>query len=60
MDKITEIRLNDIVGQVKFVGQLIFKQIMNLTVKVDINGLIRNHERLLLQIIQDHNTPFHS
>jgi len=35
MDKITEIKL---------VGQPIFKQIMNLVDKVDINGLIRKHE----------------
>ncbi len=35
MGKITEI---------KFVGQPIFKQIMNLVEKVDINGLIRKHE----------------
>jgi hypothetical protein len=35
MDKITEIKL---------VGQPIFKQIMNLVNKVDIEGLIRKHE----------------
>ena len=35
MGKITEIKL---------VGQPIFKQIMNLVDKVDINGLIRKHE----------------
>lgn len=35
MGKITEIKL---------VGQPNFKQIMNLVDKVDINGLIRNHE----------------
>ncbi len=35
MDKITEIKL---------VGQPIFKQIMNLVEKVDLNGLIRKHE----------------
>ena len=35
MGKITEI---------KFVGQPIFKQIMNLVERVDINGLIRKHE----------------
>ena len=35
MGKITEI---------KFVGQPVFKQIMNLVERVDINGLIRKHE----------------
>ena len=30
--------------EIKLVGQPIFKQIMNLVNKVDINGLIRKHE----------------
>lgn len=32
------------INEIKFVGQPIFKQIMNLVEKVDINGLIRRHE----------------
>jgi len=32
------------INEIKFVGQPIFKQIMNLVEKVDINGLIRKHE----------------
>jgi hypothetical protein len=32
------------IAEIKLVGQPIFKQIMNLVDKVDINGLIRKHE----------------
>ncbi|MBP8959792.1 MAG: IS4 family transposase [Bacteroidales bacterium] len=32
------------INEIKFIGQPIFKQIMNLVEKVDINGLIRRHE----------------
>lgn len=42
MGKITEIKT--CLTAVRLVGQPIFKQIMNLVDKVDINGLIRKHE----------------
>jgi hypothetical protein len=44
MGKITENNQNDKTGQLELVGQPIFKQIMNLVDKVDIQVLIRKHE----------------
>ena len=43
MGKIKESTGNDQTGQVKFVGQPIFKQIVNLIDSIDLKGLIRNH-----------------
>jgi hypothetical protein len=48
MGKITEI---------KFVGQPIFIQIINLVDKAGIQGLINKHHRLLLQIVQNTDAP---
>lgn len=43
MGKIKETTGNDQTGQVKFVGQPIFKQIVNLIDSIDLKGIIRNH-----------------
>ena len=46
--------------EIKFVGQPIFKQIVNLVDAVNIESLVRKHkQRLLLQGIQEQDTPDH-
>jgi len=44
MGKVTKIRLNEKVGQVKFVGQPIFKQVIGLIDAISIQGLIKKHD----------------
>ena len=44
MGKIKEISRNDQTGQPKFVGQPIFKQIINLLDPIDLKGIIRMHQ----------------
>jgi len=43
MGKIKETSRNDQTGQAKFVGQPIFKQIINLLEAIDLRGIIRRH-----------------